>query len=277
MGHLIDGSIGNSGSQLVTGATRYIDTANNNRQHFKIKVDGINNQMTLYVVDATTLEYVEFDAMSIDFSTSTTKYLKPTIFTWDAVPTGESATVGGVTVTKLCVDTNSDHICDYDGCGGKVGECSDSDTDSDHICDLGCGSVASDCYDGSVIDHKCELCGAKIRSLCDDGSTVDHKCDVCGTRMISECVDNKKANGSTGKDHLCDVCGVAIGSLLDLTGVSTIASYSPQAGTLVDSGLGYIKIYNKTITNGDMYGKDTGKLIKNHKYEIKDKSFSLIL
>ena len=261
---LENGSLKNT-SQAVE-APRDIDTSNNNRQHFKIKVDGINNNMTLYV--KYNGEFVEADSVAVDFSNSTAKYLRPTFFIYDAIPSGEKVTIGGVTVTKLCVDTNSDHICDYDGCGGKVGECSDSDTDSDHICDLGCGSVASDCYDGSVIDHKCELCGAKIRSLCDDGSTVDHKCDVCGTRMISECVDNKKANGSAGKDHLCDVCGVAIGSLLDLTGVSTISGYASQAGTLVDSGLGYIKIYNKTIANGDMYGKDTGKLIKNHKYEI---------
>ncbi|MBR6680496.1 MAG: hypothetical protein IKL59_04470, partial [Clostridia bacterium] len=224
---LANGSL--KGSVIL--AQRDTDTANNNRQYFKIIVDGINDKMTLYV--KYNGEFVAVDTINLDMTNSTTQFLKPTVYVFDAVPEGEYATVGGVTVYELCdVTGDADHTCDI--CGTAY-----PDThNAEHYCAI-CGTIGSACADTETKDHKCDTCGAVI-SECTEGSTVDHKCDVCAkeltelhtdtdnnhfcdlaacNKQLSTCVDEKiNATAAQGSDHKCDICNAVLGACGDEEG-----------------------------------------------------------
>ena len=230
-GYLTKLNGGSTGAVVYCGTVDF-DTTNGFEMPLKMRVDGINDILTLYVMKNG--QYVAVDSYTGGIASS---YLYATAYAWDAISDTGYAAVKNVRVERLCYDDDKDHACD-NGCDKVFGTHADSETDNDHVCDYGCGHVFGECADGDG-DHKCDTCGRRILSLCAEGETVDHKCETCGNY---------------------------IGDLVDFTEYDAVSKASTD--TIIQGGLGSLKVYDKTTGSGDMIGKDTGLPIKNHKYEI---------
>lgn len=257
LGQLTKLDNGSTGTSLYLSSFDF-DDADGFEVPLKMRVDGVNDVLTLYV--RKNGYYVAVDSYTVGISSS---YLYASAYAWDAIAEDDYAAVKNVKVERVCYDDDKDHKCDK-GCDLAFGTCADSETDVDHLCDYGCGKVFNECADGETVDHKCDACESALTNLCAEGETVDHKCDVCARVLTNLCSEGEKL------DHKCGVCGVTLGALVDFSGedFGGVSSYEAKAGTNATGGLGSITVSNKSVNDGDMYGKDTGKLIKGHIYEI---------
>ncbi len=78
---------------------RDVDTENNNRQHFKIVVDGVNYIMRLYILCGGKYEF----AGETTFTTSGKNFkdhLRPTMYSYDTLTNNEQISLGEVTIEK---------------------------------------------------------------------------------------------------------------------------------------------------------------------------------
>ena len=110
----------------------------------------------------------------------------------------------GNPVDHTHVDTNKDHVCDYDDCAASVGTHTDTEP-KDHKCD----DYGNDCTadksafgthaDGDDANHTCDYCGDTVDGdVCVD-TDKNHICDECGANEIGT-----HADSSTDNDHICD-------------------------------------------------------------------------
>ena len=161
-------------------------------------------------------------------------------------------------VTTVCKNEDTDHACDTDINCTAYADCKDDD--NDHYCDLNCGAKLSFCKDTDEPIGICDVCGNDFAHTEAD-TNKDHLCDVCGANYG----EHKAAMGT----HTCGHCGKYItGTLVDFSGDNLENIRPKKPDTKVESDLGSIKIYNKTVVDGDHFGTTTDMIVDGHIYEI---------